>query len=431
MSRHTRRNFLQRIFEKSMPRNNRGSGLVEIIVSMLLLAIIVVPMLNMFTTSSRINTKSRQQQYATAVAENVMEEIRAGNHPISSCTEDIAAAEGTSRYTKTVGGLLQGTGTFRAEIVYDSAPYISSDFNSYPMPEITTFGEDNTVIVSVDFTEQEPEIADFFLMMHETAVEILNDAAETAAMELYWYDWTVWEATVARWDIEHPGETPPAEPLIEDEKYQYTKVIPLTLAELTAKLHRETTLTFHKEMVGSAAMCQVLASVRYTLPADVNVGQTAGEEGVYETGFFASDYLAIEKMNYVYLLYCPFDVTDSTREDVVINAEEVHTDTAFECRLLVVPQTEEAAYTLNLTVLMSSRIPENSNRLEILCQTRIENQWKTSADATSWIAYPVVDKLVPELSATDKVYQVTVKIYTQTGTDLLAEAETTVYEKNK
>ena len=58
----------------------RGSSLIEVIVAMLLLAIIIVPMLDMFSNAARINGKARERQYANAVLENVLEELRAENY---------------------------------------------------------------------------------------------------------------------------------------------------------------------------------------------------------------------------------------------------------------------------------------------------------------------------------------------------------------
>lgn len=66
------------LFEKilKMRRNNRGETLVEVIVAMLILTIIVIPLLNSFGVTGRINLKSRNVQYATNVATNVLEGLK-------------------------------------------------------------------------------------------------------------------------------------------------------------------------------------------------------------------------------------------------------------------------------------------------------------------------------------------------------------------
>lgn len=58
---------------KEFRRNNAGLSLVEIMVSVAILAIIVLPLLSSFVTSARTNAKAKNKLRATNVAENVME----------------------------------------------------------------------------------------------------------------------------------------------------------------------------------------------------------------------------------------------------------------------------------------------------------------------------------------------------------------------
>lgn len=58
---------------KSMKDNNSGITLVELIVSITILAIIVLPLLNAFVTSSKTNAKSKDEMNATNLASNIME----------------------------------------------------------------------------------------------------------------------------------------------------------------------------------------------------------------------------------------------------------------------------------------------------------------------------------------------------------------------
>ncbi len=55
--------------------DDRGITLVELIVSIAILAIIVLPFLNSFVTAAKTNAKSRNQLNATHLAENIMEGI--------------------------------------------------------------------------------------------------------------------------------------------------------------------------------------------------------------------------------------------------------------------------------------------------------------------------------------------------------------------
>ena len=54
-----------------------GFSLVELLIAVTILAIIVIPLLHMFITSTRINVKSRQTLRATTVAQDIMEGLKA------------------------------------------------------------------------------------------------------------------------------------------------------------------------------------------------------------------------------------------------------------------------------------------------------------------------------------------------------------------
>lgn len=56
---------------------NAGFSLVELLIAVTIMAIIVIPLLHMFVTSTRINVKSRQTLRATTVAQDIMEGLKA------------------------------------------------------------------------------------------------------------------------------------------------------------------------------------------------------------------------------------------------------------------------------------------------------------------------------------------------------------------
>lgn len=60
-------------------KQNKGFTLVEVLIAMTILAIIVVPLLHAFVTSSRTNAKAKQLMKATTLAQNVMEELKANS----------------------------------------------------------------------------------------------------------------------------------------------------------------------------------------------------------------------------------------------------------------------------------------------------------------------------------------------------------------
>lgn len=54
-----------------------GFSLLELLIAVIILAIIVIPLLNMFLSSNRINVKSRQTLRATTLAQDIMEGLKA------------------------------------------------------------------------------------------------------------------------------------------------------------------------------------------------------------------------------------------------------------------------------------------------------------------------------------------------------------------
>ncbi len=56
--------------------NNLGFSLVEVIVSIVILALIAVPLLNYFVSSARYNARARNEQRAVALAQSIMEQCK-------------------------------------------------------------------------------------------------------------------------------------------------------------------------------------------------------------------------------------------------------------------------------------------------------------------------------------------------------------------
>lgn len=62
---------------KHSKSSDSGFSLVELLIAVTILAIIVIPLLHMFVTSTKINVKSRQTLRATTVAQDIMEGLKA------------------------------------------------------------------------------------------------------------------------------------------------------------------------------------------------------------------------------------------------------------------------------------------------------------------------------------------------------------------
>lgn len=77
--------------------SDAGFSLVELLIAVTILAIIVIPLLHMFVTSTRINVKSRQMLRATTVAQDIMEGLKAYN--LEEVRAQFAPPEGASPST--------------------------------------------------------------------------------------------------------------------------------------------------------------------------------------------------------------------------------------------------------------------------------------------------------------------------------------------
>lgn len=65
--------------ERRQLNDNRGFSLVELLIAVVILAIIAIPLMRLFVSSTRINVKSRTTLRATTVAQDIMEGLKAYN----------------------------------------------------------------------------------------------------------------------------------------------------------------------------------------------------------------------------------------------------------------------------------------------------------------------------------------------------------------
>ena len=73
---------------------NKGFSLIELIIAIAILAIVLVPVLNAFVTSAKIDGKSKTELQATTAAQNIMEQIRGADF------DDLLATSGSSLGTE-------------------------------------------------------------------------------------------------------------------------------------------------------------------------------------------------------------------------------------------------------------------------------------------------------------------------------------------
>ncbi len=157
---------------------NAGFSLLELLIAVIILAIIVIPLLHMFVTSTRINIKSRQTLRATTFAQDIMEGLKAYNidelkqqfnEPVEgfyvindklikgSVQEDIdreKAANGTDLngnpnpglYYFTMSGVAMQGSEYDALIEVDARGYMENAPDSVPDSEKSNYGDSSVTI---------------------------------------------------------------------------------------------------------------------------------------------------------------------------------------------------------------------------------------------------------------------------------------------
>lgn len=75
--------------------DNRGFTLVEIVVTIMVLAIITVPLLSYFTDSVRHSARTKQQENAVVLAQNTLEELKTSGQDLSDPNRVLATASPT------------------------------------------------------------------------------------------------------------------------------------------------------------------------------------------------------------------------------------------------------------------------------------------------------------------------------------------------
>jgi len=140
-------------------KDNKGSSLVELVVSIAILGIILLPILNSFVVSARANAESKRVQTQNVIVQDIMEEMKGRklediigeyNLPGDDCYEVYISEAGTgfnlyptNSYTiKDKYYLLKRNidNKYDALITFDATPYNNThvhrdtDYNNYQMP---------------------------------------------------------------------------------------------------------------------------------------------------------------------------------------------------------------------------------------------------------------------------------------------------------
>lgn len=106
---------------------NAGFSLVELLIAVAILAIIVIPLLHMFITTTKINVKSRQTLRATTVAQDIMEGLKAYTiEEVVAQFEPPAGTSGTAYHYPTDGFYIVNSSMIQGgvrDLTVDKADY--------------------------------------------------------------------------------------------------------------------------------------------------------------------------------------------------------------------------------------------------------------------------------------------------------------------
>lgn len=285
-------------------KQNKGFTLVEVLIAMTILAIIVVPLLHAFVTSSRTNAKAKQLMKATTLAQNVMEELKANS--IEEVARQFNSSASRSYTTnKSIVGLAEEAWEAEAtSIEGELTEVITSDLvetAGQPANSSIRDAEGSTSGPGV-FVGQDGEY--HFLLKNvemesarfDVAIEIIRDA-ESGVQKLtqinamnqsdcgYYAEGDITKNAVASFINLNSGFT-------EDSEYK------LNESNIYSKFNRTITIDV-KSLSGNETV-----SIRYDYEMDSDY--VAADDRFYsETITVFDNYLTGEKLKAVYLYYYP------------------------------------------------------------------------------------------------------------------------------
>lgn len=138
--------------------NNKGFSLVELLISMVILIVIMLPLLNNFVVAARVNAKARKVQNDTNLAQSIAEDIKSKTLlEIATNYNDNTIVDGDrTTYNKKI--IRDGKHIYDVRITLDKDVYKelspSGDplgYNNFKMPIISDINETKNVIVTESY----------------------------------------------------------------------------------------------------------------------------------------------------------------------------------------------------------------------------------------------------------------------------------------
>ena len=459
--------------QNHLTSDQRGITLIEVIVSMLILAIIVVPLLSNFAISSRINQKSRTRQYATTLAQNVMEGMKTYDLaeltlqfngvasggafrlvPLTSFAEALQGsgyyetdasflqryqlnADGTvpvgmslqkegnqytflekaeKRYYYVMNNIAEGTKRFDVQITVDANGYdmVTSgaiQYNQFKFPDVTSLDVNETAIINPSQTTYQVIDGNYVLDPSKENYVFTQMTYDDKALDYYRT-----EHERLRYD-EYAKEYAEAGPI------KPTKRPTETDENLLKRISRKTIITIDNNSLLSGA--KVSCEFEYTFHQTTN-------EMIYDSsvikkynGFYTD--VTFSKLHNIYLFHTPLDPAAywSDKADCIY---VIHNATALDnsLQIFVAQQPFRNGLHLNNFIYVDA--------LEMYGTKKLLFYYNKEATNNDLLPYNLFElnpsnynaELVLDQNPKDRIYAVKVSIYEHGSSELLYELTSTV-----
>lgn len=385
--------------------DDRGVSFVEVVVSMLIMAIAVIPLLGSFMMSLRVNMKSRQAMAATIVAQNVMEcvkeyardkvvEANVGKDMIAYLPKEYAdgVTSGDEGFFETSGdgftlsNVKEGVNHYSVHVKYNQTVF--TEINEKGIPDLTKLDADSTFVVCPG--------------------GVTSGGLESAA-KTYFYD----EWLSAQW--QHNAET---------EGYTGPSASEISNAQNDIAQHMTSELTI--EVSGTEEAPEATAVLRYQY------------DGMSYSGYSLSRESGIGKLENIYIFYDPLQISGDSSSGYRINdMVRVKNGGGFAWNLFFVVQ--EGAECLGpydpeklSGPVFATDWPYTGEKVALYCSTALDGKQKVGIkeDGTTLEGSSALEDKNSLLSrgSYTKMQRVTVEVYRQGTGELLATMESDIMQ---
>ena len=445
--------------EEKDREKNQGFSLIEVIVSMLILSIIVLPLLQNFLAAQGANHKSKKIQYATQLNSSVMEGIKefsieetavqffetdpAAFYLVShtaftpsgayyqikedgsriesenACVKNGKFINNQQKYYFYISGVKQGTGNYDVKISYDSSAYagikdasgnIVVGQNSYEMPKAEALDANFYALI-------DPFSAFRNFVYNGTSYELVsNDDYDTRVRSFFYqlhqnYYKALW--TDACQEVQRQN----AAAQIEWEKNGGELVFKPLPTQIPVKskstinqtIDRTIQIIVNKSASGYSVNGKLIYSTHST---DGELWEVGTQEKIYDlygTG------LSFTTLKGIYLFYPLYEAAESGE------SYDYRQNEKLEIIVNGGPLTEDLDFYI---AMQEEEVPVTYRKLDVTCS---DSHIKIHSQETLRLnGIEQTSNLVGKYEASDRIYDVTVEVYESGTSKLLSSMTSTI-----